>query len=231
MGEAPLGPAETGRELAEHAGRHRRPTTRHDRVISIVEAGLLAIVAFLAAWSGYAAAKWSTESRLSVAEASTTRNEANTVELESIDVRLGDALVFNSWLDAHALGNSTAEEVALRRFRPELRTAFDAWWATDPDTNPDSPSGPQAMPVYEAPGATEARELKAEATAQFERGSHQGQNADDYVRTTVYLATVLFLVGISTQFPVRAARYALLAVGLVILVFAAVQLIGFPKPS
>ena len=38
----------------------------------------------------------------------------------------------------------------------------------------------------------------------FAEGSEQGETGDDYVRTTVYLATVLFLVGISTQFPVRA---------------------------
>jgi hypothetical protein len=230
MGEAVLGPGETSRELAEHAHRHREPTTRHDRAISIVEAGLLAVVALLAAWSGYAAAKWSTESRLTVAEASTTRNEANTIELESIDVRLGDALVFNSWLDAHALGNETAEAIALRRFRPELQRAFDEWWATSPDTNPDSPAGPQSMPGYEAPGAAEAADLKREATALFQRGSDEGKNADDYVRTTVYLASVLFLVGISTQFPVRTARYGLLAIGSVILAFAVVQLVAFPKP-
>jgi hypothetical protein len=231
MGETVLGPGETSRELAEHAGHHGRSATRHDRLISIVEAALLAVVALLAAWSGYAAARWSTESRLSVAEASTTRSEANTVELESVDVRLGDALIFNSWLDAHALGNSEAEAVALRRFRPELRAAFDAWWATEPDTNPEAPAGPQAMPDYEAPGAAEARKLKDEASARFELGLEAGQNADDYVRTTVYLATVLFLVGISTQFPVRAARYGLLTVGLVILTFAVVQLVTYPKPS
>jgi hypothetical protein len=50
------------------------------------------------------------------------------------------------------------------------------------------------------------------------------------VRTTVYLASVLFLVGISTQFPVRTARYGLLAIGSVILAFAVVQLVSFPKP-
>jgi hypothetical protein len=231
MGEAPLGPGETAREIgehAQHAGEH--VLTRHDRRVSLVEAGLLALVALLAAWSGFAAAKFSTESRLTVAEAQTTRNLANTAHLEGLDVRLGDALVFNSWLDAHALGNAEAEAIAQRRFRPGLRVAFDAWLATDPDTNPDAPPGPQSMPEYVQPDVEKANRLTERGEELFTEGSEQGETADDYVRTTVYLASVLFLVGISTQFPARLARYGLIGVAAVILVYSAVELITLPKP-
>jgi hypothetical protein len=232
MGEAALGPGETSREIAEHA-RHATgaPTTsRHDRVVSILEAALLAVVALLAAWSGYAAAKWSTESRLTVAKASSTRNAANTADLAGLDVRLGDALVFNAWLGVHALGNPADEEVAERRFRPGLKVAFDAWLATEPDTNPDAPPGPQAMPQYKQPDKLHAERLKNEADSLTSEGSEQGQTADDYVRTTVYLASILFLVGISTHFPVRGARYGLLTIAGVILVLSAIQLVTLQKP-
>ncbi|MDF2753071.1 MAG: hypothetical protein K0S82_1454, partial [Gaiellaceae bacterium] len=37
-----------------------------DRILSIVEAVLLSLVALLAGWSGYAAVKWSTESRVAL---------------------------------------------------------------------------------------------------------------------------------------------------------------------
>jgi len=46
----------------------------------------------------------------------------------------------------------------------------------------------------------------------------------------VFLATVLFLVGISSHFPVRQARYGLIGVGTLILVFAVVQVLGLPGP-
>lgn len=232
MGEAALGPAETSKELAEHA-RHATehgPTSRHDRRISILEAGLLALVALLAAWSGYAAAKWSTESRLTIAEASTTRSLGNTAHLEGLDLRLGDGLAFNAWLDAHSLGDAEDEAIAERRFRPGFRVAFDAWLATDPDTNPDAPPGPQAMPEYVQPDVERAQRLQERGEELFAEGSDQGQDGDDYVRTTVYLATVLFLVGVSTHFPVRVARYGLLGIGAIILVFSIVQLILLPKP-
>ena len=50
------------------------------------------------------------------------------------------------------------------------------------------------------------------------------------MRTTVFLASVLFLVGISSHFRVRAARIGLLVVGGVILVTAIAFLIDLPKP-
>ena len=43
--------------------------------ISVLEALLLSVVTIVAAWSGYSAAKWGTESSLNLAKASATRHE------------------------------------------------------------------------------------------------------------------------------------------------------------
>ena len=61
--------SESGRSFPADDRDHR--AGGHDRVVSIVEALLLATVALLAAWSGYSSAKWSTASRLQVAQAAT----------------------------------------------------------------------------------------------------------------------------------------------------------------
>jgi hypothetical protein len=233
MGEAGLGPGEVGKEIAEHAkhsGAHGEATGR-DRIVTIIEAALLAIVALMAAWSGFSAAKWSTDSRFLVARAATARSEANTAHLEGFDLRIGDALTFNAWLAASALDNPEAEAIALRRFRPELRTAFDAWIATDPDTNPAAPAGPQSMPEYRQPEKAHATALNTKADTLFADGQEAGTTGDDYVRTTVYLASVLFIVGISSHFAVRSARIGLILVGVTILIFSAIQLLTLPKPS
>ncbi len=50
------------------------------------------------------------------------------------------------------------------------------------------------------------------------------------MRDTVFLATVLFLVGISGHFPVRQGRYGLISIGVLILAFAVVQLLELPGP-
>jgi hypothetical protein len=121
--------------------------------------------------------------------------------------------------------------VAERRFRPPFKVAFDAWIATDPFENPDAPSGPQAMPEYEQPTLVKSVALRDRAEAQFAAGEEDGATGDEYVRTTVYLATVLFLVGISGHFRVRAARLGLVTVGSAILLFSVSQLISLPKPT
>ncbi len=229
MGEG-LGPVEVGNELAEHA-KHSQHLDQRDRVVSIIEAALLAVVAVLAAWSGYASAKFATDSRLTVAEASTARNQASTAELTGLDFRIGDALSFNAWFAAHGLKDLNGMDVAARRFRPDFRKAFDAWIATDPFSNPNAPPAPQAMPEYKQPTVVRAVTLKRHAEDLFAEGSDQGTTGDNYVRTTVYLATVLFLVGISGHFRVRAARVGLIIVGSGILIFSVTQLITLPKPT
>ncbi len=63
-----LSAVEVGKGLAEHAEQDEEEREKKlNRTISIFEAALLAIVAVLAAWSGYAAAKFSTDSSLLLA--------------------------------------------------------------------------------------------------------------------------------------------------------------------
>jgi hypothetical protein len=223
---------EVGKEIAHHAkhGDGGEERDRHARILSIAEALLLSIVAVMAAWSGYAAAKWSTESRVKLAEASTLRSEANRANINAIDLRNFDASTFNAWFSAFTVHNKEAMALAERRFRPQFKVAFDAWRATHPETNPNAPKGPTYMPQYKQPGLKKARLLDDQATAAFADGSTAGTRSDDYVRTTVFLASILFLVGISTQFRIRGVRYALIAVGAVLLILSLVQLTQLPGP-
>jgi hypothetical protein len=228
MGEAGLSAAEVGKEISEHRHHTAGEAQGHDRVITIIEAILLAIVALLAAWSGFASSKWSTESRLDLAGASTARTQANRASNDANETKNFDSSTFEAWFTAYVSGNAPAAAIAERRFRPEFKVAFDAWQATNPETNPDAPPGPTYMPEYRQPGLAEAAALDRRADAKLEAGQEAAENADDYVRTTVYLATVLFLVGISGHFRVRAARIGLVAVGVVVLGLATVTLATLP---
>jgi hypothetical protein len=197
---------------------------------SIIEAILLSIVALLAAYSGYAAAKWSTESRIQLAEASTKRSEANQANLQVMSLRNFDSSTFEAWFAAYTAGNKRAMALAERRFRPEFRVAFDAWRATHPETDPNAPKGPTYMPQYQQPGLKEATALDDQATQASAAGSEAAETSDKYVRVTVFLASVLFLIGISTQFSLRGVRYALVGLGAVLLVLSVVQLTQIPSP-
>jgi hypothetical protein len=224
-----LSAQEVGKEIAGHGG-HEDPHERKDRLVGVAEAVLLSIVALMAAWSGYAAAKWSTESRVGLAEASTARAKANRANLKAIEIRNFDASTFNAWFSAFTVGNQQAMAVAERRFRPGFRTAFEAWRATKPETNPNAPPGPTYMPQYRRPGLAAGKALDRQAETAFAAGETAGERSDKFVRTTVFLASVLFLVGISTRFPLRAGRYALVALGTGLLIVSIVQLVQLPGP-
>jgi hypothetical protein len=227
-----LSPAEVGKEIAEHK-QHAAATTEHDghdRWLSILEALLLSLVAVLAAYSGYAAAKWSTESSVALASASAARTKANRADTEGIVTRTLDSASFNAWFTAFTAGNANAERLAEKRMRPGYRPAFNAWEATDPAHNPKAPPGPAYMPQYVIPQDAVAKAEDARADAAFAEGSKAADTADKYIRATVFLATVLFLVGISGHFRIRQARMGLIGAAGLLLVFAVIQLLGLPGP-
>src|SRR5262245_48629475 len=229
-----LSPSEVGKEIREHtahlAERGEGVLHRHDRLISIAEAVLLAIVALTAAWAGYSAAKWGTESSLKLAQASATRTKANQAFGLGYTTRAQDAANFNAWYSAYLAEDKNAKRVAEKRFRPNYDLAFRAWLATEPFTNPDAPKGPQYMPQYKPLGADVARGLDAQADAYYAEGQHAAVTGDRYIRVTVILATVLFIVGISSHFPLRSIRIGLVCLGAALLIFAAAEILRLPGP-
>ncbi len=230
-----LSASEVGKEIGEHSrqGEHDpgdlAQNTR-DRLLSITEAVLLSLVAVLAAWSGYAASKWSTESSVSLAKASAARTKANRADLEALQLRTLDSVSFNAWFSAFVAANSNGERLAEKRLRPGYRPAFYAWLATDPAKNPNAPPGPSYMPQYVIPQEATSKQNDKQADVAFADGTQAGATGDKYVRDTVFLASVLFLVGISGHFPVRGGRYGLILIGALILVFSVVQLTQLPGP-
>jgi hypothetical protein len=225
-----LSAAEVGKEIAEHKKHAGHSERGHDRWLSIVEALLLSLVAVLAAYSGYAAAKWSTESSVTLAKASAARSQANRSDIKAIVTRTLDSASFNAWFTAFTAGNANAKRLAAKRMRPGYRPAFRAWLATDPAHNPNAPPGPAYMPQYVIPEDAAAKVDDAHADAAFSKGAEAGSTSDKYIRATVFLATVLFLVGISGHFRISQARLGLIGVAGLILVFAVIQLLGLPGP-
>jgi hypothetical protein len=221
---------EVGKEIAEHREHTAAHAAGHDRVVAIVEALLLSIVALMAAWAGYSAAKWGTHSSLSLAKASATARKASVDQVQATQIRTLDSVSFNAVETAYASHESKLFRIAVRRLRPGYRPAFFAWVATHPLRNPSAPPDPAYMPQYKIPQQAEATKLSAHATALFSEGESAAGTADKYVRLTVLLAAVLFLVGIGSRFPIPIARYGLVAVAGVLLVVSVVQLLGLPGP-
>ena len=235
-----LNPIEAGKKLHEHGEAaheqaaegdgHGKPADRHSRIVQIGEAVLLALVTITAAWAGYSAAKWGTASRIDIAQSSTLRNLATRDDLTAISLRNFDAATFNAWFIAFTLNSPQKEAIAIHRFRPEFLVAFNAWMATDPLHNPDALPGPTYMPQYKLPAQAQANALDNQASAKFDAGNNAGLVSDNYVRITVFLAAVLFLVGIGSSFQLAGVRYALIAFGSVLLIISVVLIAQQPLP-
>ena len=228
-----LSPFEVGKELHEHnkePHEHAAPGggDRHSRVVQISEALLLSLVTIAAAWSGYAAAKWGTESRIELAHSATVRNLATRADLAALSTRNFDSSTFTAWFTAYTLNDAQKQAVAERRFRPEFRVAFDAWMATDPFHNPRAAPGPTYVPQYRLADQARADALDREAEATAAAGNHAAVVGDDYVRITVFLAAVLFLVGIGSTFKLPTIRYALIGVGSLLLILATALILQQP---
>lgn len=237
-----LSASEVGKEIAEHHehaehsehAEHPEHTApghaKRDRVITIFEAVLLSVVALMAAWAGYSAAKWGTDSSLSLAKASGARSRASADQIQATQIRTLDSVSFNAVEGAYVAHNAKLFNLAVRRLRAGYRPAFNAWLATHPLKNRSAPADPSDMPQYVIPQEKQAQVLTAQADAHFTDGESAAGTADKYVRLTVLLAAVLFLVGIGSRFPIRSARYGLIAVAAVLLLVSVIQLLGLPGP-
>ena len=161
-------------------------------------------------------------------KSSTLRNLATRDDLTAISLRNFDASTFNAWFIAFTLNSPQKEAIAVRRFRPEFLVSFNAWMATDPLHNPQAPPGPTYMPQYKLPEQAQANVLDNAAAAKFNAGNAASLVSDNYVRITVFLAAVLFLVGIGSSFKLHGVRYALITLGSVLLVVSVVLILRQP---
>jgi hypothetical protein len=186
-----------------------------------------AVVTLTAAWAGYSAARWSTESRVDIAKASSLGNLATRDDLAAISLRNFDASTFNAWFIAFTLNSPQKEAIAVRRFRPQFLVAFNAWMAwTRCTIRTPRPARP-TCPSTSCPSRRRLT-LDNESTAKFQTGDQAGLTSDNFVRITVLLAVVLFLVGIGSSFKLKGVRYALVGFCSALLVLSLVLILQQP---
>jgi hypothetical protein len=197
------------REQGEHEEHSaHQPSKRRIETIEILEAILLAVVAIVTALSGYQAARWDGESAREYATSSRLRTEGQSTALTANQTLIYNAGNFTAWLQAYDAGDKSLQNLLERRFTPEYKVAFDAWVAIDGMNDPSAPPGPRYMPEYEDPLTEKAAEQNKEASHAFDLGVEYRETGEHYVRITVVLAAVLFLIAIGQRFKVRGVRYS-----------------------
>jgi hypothetical protein len=210
----------------EKAVREKR---RWEEIIEIVEVLLLAAAAIATAWGGYQAAKGDGKQSILYSDATVNRAHANAAAALGGQRLAADSAIFNAWLQARAASSPHLEAMFVRRFSPEYRAAFTAWLGTKPFTNPDAPPGPGYMDQYHNPQAEQADKLSEHATELEKEGTEARHVAEEYIRTTVLLALVLFLVAVGQRFQVRGVRLATIALSFGLLVYAMHNVVTLPR--
>jgi hypothetical protein len=217
-------------EVANLLSERKRPgQPLGSAILEIAEAVVLAVVAIATAWSGYQAALWTGHQSELYGQASKLRVEAEGAATKANQERLYNASTVVEWLKAEAHSDKKLADLFERRFLPEFRPAFEAWKKTDPLNNTNAPAGPQLMAEYRSSMTEEAAKLNDQATEVFERGTKARELADEYVRATVTLATVLLLIAISQRFDIRGVRVGLLVTATLLLCFPVYHILNLPR--
>ena len=219
--------AEISHKLGEAEEREKHE--RWETLIEVAEVLVLAVVAVATAWTGFQATKWDGRQAYLYGKASSYRFEADAASTYGGQELSADAGIFTAWLEAHSAGNAKLQLQYQRRFTPDFATAFDAWLATDPFTNPKAPAGPSAMPQYHNPYFANATALNNKAAAAFDEGTDARETGDKYVRDTVLFASVLFLVALAQRLKVRIARISLNVVAFGLLVYVLSSVLTLPR--
>ena len=151
----------------------------------------------------------------------------------AVTYRTADAILFNAWFAAYLTHDPNGMRVAAKRFRPEFRPRSSPGSppTRSPTPNATGRATDDAAVHPERPGAgTRALDQRARHHAYYADGQKAAETSDEYIRVTVILASVLFLVGLSTQFPLLGVRYIMISVGAGLLIFAGVLILTLPGP-
>jgi hypothetical protein len=219
---------------------------RLDHGFELFEAIVLAIAALLTAWAAFQATKWSGVQADGYSRAGAARTQSAQATTRAGQLNVIDVNTFTAWIAALGAEQRAGQDSGLgaggqytpqpgtesgfiyARFRPEFRTAVDAWIASEPLSNPDAAPSPFSVPGYKVAELDRAAELEQRADTYAADARDANQRGDNYVLMTILFASVLVLLGIGSKMDTFRARAFLFATAGLILLVAAGVLLTFP---
>jgi len=229
MGERGGANIEIAHKLNEAEEHGSDPKSKWVEVLEIAEAVILAMVAIATAWSGYQAAKWDGRQDELYEQSTKLRVQAQGLATRGGQEQIYDASTIVEWVKAESAGNKKLADLFERRMRPEVRPVFAEWKKLDPINNPDAPPGVLMMKEYRNAHLEESAKLSQEASELFEQGAKSRSTSDDYVRVTVFLATVLLLTAISQRFKTQHVRVGLAALAFLLICIPLYHIVTLPR--
>jgi hypothetical protein len=211
------------RRVLENAEESKRK-----RWVEYTVAIVLALTTTASAWCAYQAARWRGVQTFKLAAANRAGREATSLHHAALQTRMLDAEMFLAFTAARLRGDDKFAEFLHQRFRPEARTAVDAWLRAEQARGPDAPKHPFQMPEYVQHELQEAKEFEHEAGEMTAAAERANETSDRYVLLTVLFATVLFFGGITSTMRSRRLRIVLTLLTLIQFVVTFIVLATMP---
>jgi len=188
------------------------PPHKVNYLFEIVTAIILSLSTVASAWSVYQSSGWHKVEKDFFFESSQYQLESIRSSSAAMQFKAIDVSMFLEFAQAYSQENTRLSDFIYQRFRPEMRTAVDAWMALDPLVNPNAPAAPFYMTEYVL-----AEEIATEnylALAE-EKTIQAYELSDKYSKLTVLFAATLFFAGITTKFESSRIRLVLLTFALI----------------
>jgi len=196
--------------------------------LELLSAALLSLATVASTWCAYQSARWNGVQAMRYGAADRARSESVRMSNAALQMVSIDVATYLEYAAAYADGNEFLMDFIGERFRPEMRTAMDAWLATRPLTNPEAPATPFEMTEYRLATLAESDQLLEEADQQLAEAGVANTRSANYVLLTVLFASVLFFAGITTKFETFSIEVALLAIAAIIFAGTLVLMATYP---
>jgi len=182
------------------------------RIFELVAAGLLGLATIATAWCAYQAAAWNQQETDLGREASDIRAESTRLFSLGTQKTAYDATIAAMYAEAVSEQNTRLVEFYRENLvRPEFLPVIEQW--EDQARNGQPLTKLIDDPAYLESQFGESQALATEADAKGDEGNQASENSASFVRTTIFLASALFFVGITSQFRARSVQLALLLIG------------------
>ena len=197
------------------------------RIIEIVTVVLLALATVGSAWSAYQVTRWNgvetDEARVSGAH----RIDASRAYALATQTIAYDSAAVSQYAQA-----VTSEDVRLQQFiretiiRPDFLPIIESW-QQQIDAG-ELPTNLLENQEYLDDLLAPSQDADEKALAASVKSEEAGDNADDYIRLTLFFASALFFAGITASFRTRLPKLLLVVAAGAILAVAGGLLVGYP---
>jgi len=195
-------------------------------VIEVLAVVLLAVATLGSAWCGYQATRWNGEEADFARQATDARVEASRQFGLATQKVAYDATMVAQYAQAYADGNEKL--IAFYRtalIRPEFLPVIDRW-QQELTAGTASPTNVFQDQQYLSTEFADYTAADAHAIALNLESQKASETGDDYVLTTLLLASALFFAGVTTSFRMRIPRLLLLTFAALTIAYATARVVS-----